>query len=574
MRDAPTTENLGRGDWNPFEHGRVVAGSAIILFIVVFWAALGRWPLSGATIEWVAGGILVSVVGLGIGTLATGAWIELKDDERSPFGRGYLAFTLVTLALLTGVQALFFWWLFDSQAGGSSRWIFWAFLASATASGAGGWHFVAPRRTALAKWVRTQDRWPRRSPDGGSLGRAFVPLAILTGMALGISAALGYVGGSAWAENSDVPQAPGMPAYSAGIQGSYVALGDSYSAGEGLRPFADGTNTPADDCHRAAGTAGDPSAGRNPAYPTLLESWLPAPDRRGFLFHACSGALIHEVLNPTNRDTLRIGAQYTGGRDPGVGLVTLTIGGNDASFAKIVQACLLSDQCMTATFPPAGSPGTPGNRVSPGPLLTTWAPQTIAEIGSQDFTLFGALRRDFPNARIIVLGYPDLFPADAAPGFPFFPPLCSALLNRFNVAQRDDLRKLQDELTNRTYEEAVAAGVEFLSPDASWGDHVPCGRQRQYTNSVKPFFSFPNPVDTGSFHPNAAGQRVYATLLACYLDQYPAPGRGAAGAPDPYSQGHPHHITIPAAGLVSPSALGLVDPPGEKTAPGGGFANC
>jgi lysophospholipase L1-like esterase len=364
-----------------------------------------------------------------------------------------------------------------------------------------------------------------------------------------------------------------MPAYSANIQGSYVALGDSYSAGEGLRPFVPGTDTPTDDCHRADDKAGDPATGRNPAYATLLESWLPAADRGTFTFHACSGALVNEVLNATDRDFLRIPAQYAGGRDPSVGLVTLTIGGNDAIFSKVVQACLLSDQCMTSTFPPFGIPVAHGSTVKPGPLYATWAPQTIEEIGRHDFTLFTALRADFPNARVIVIGYPYLFPTDAAPRDPFSSPLCSALLTRFNIPQRMQLKKLQDDLNDRTYEEAVAAGVEFVSPDAIWDQHVPCGKQPQYTNSVKPIFSFSTVIDGGSFHPNAAGQRVYAALLACYLDHYPGPRPNAA--PDPYRPGHPHSITIPPVSLTPHEDLGLVDPPGQASVPGRGkFSNC
>ena len=113
--------NRVQKEWRPVWHGGVIALVSVFFFFVVFWVAMGRRPLSGATAEWAAGFIVVSVVGLGTGTLATGAWIEVKDRQRSPFGRLYLAFILAALMLLFVVLGLFFWWLFDAQAGGTSR---------------------------------------------------------------------------------------------------------------------------------------------------------------------------------------------------------------------------------------------------------------------------------------------------------------------------------------------------------------------------------------------------------------------------------------------------------------------
>ena len=51
--------------------------------------------------------------------------------------------------------------------------------------------------------------------------------------------------------------------------------------------------------------------------------------------------------------------------------------------------------------------------------------------------VFRTLRRDFPNARIVVIGYPYLFPSQSDPGFPFFPPECASILNRLSTQERD-----------------------------------------------------------------------------------------------------------------------------------------
>jgi len=125
------------------------------------------------------------------------------------------------------------------------------------------------------------------------------------------------------------------------------------------------------------------------------------------------------------------------------------------------------------------------------------------------------------------------------------------------------MQTLQDEFNDRIYEEAIAAVIEYVSPDAIWDDHEPCGSKGQYTNSVKPYLNFPNPINGGSFHPNAAGQQTLAALLACYLDEYHNP-------PDPFDRGAARTITIPAADLAQPSKLNLALPPGQKEVPGAG----
>lgn len=93
-----------------------------------------------------------------------------------------------------------------------------------------------------------------------------------------------------------------------------------------------------------------------------------------------------------------------------------------------------------------------------------------------------------------------------------------------------------------------------------WDGHEPCGAGGQYTNSVKPYLNFPNPVNGGSFHPNAAGQQTLASLVACYLDANPRP-------PDPYTAGAPPIRTLPAR-LMTPAQLHLVPAPGLDSVPG------
>ncbi len=528
-----------------------LALAAVVLFCVVFWAALGKSPLSGTKVTAVLGFAFVIFTNISLGALASGAVIEYRHPDWSRLRGADHVFMYVALTSLLVVDAGVAWWLFSSDPGGLTRWLFLIFALAAVAAGAWWAWPTAPlpfRRHATggrSRWAL----WPQHDIDApdDETWHLFTPLTVLLGAALGVAVAVGYLGISAWHENKVVPAGHPMPEAVAGIQGSYVALGDSYSAGEGLLPFAPGTALT--QCDRSVSYA----------YPYLLSRQLHVSPP-SFTFNACSGALVGEILKPIHRSGVLVPAQVGGAIQPSVGLVTLTIGGNNAIFSKVVLTCMVSGNCLGTAFPPPGTSEATAKHVPPGKLLTEWGPATIQEIGDEDATVFRTLRRDFPHARIVVIGYPYLFPSQSDPGFPFFPPECASILNRLSIRERTGIRTLQDQLNDRTYEEAVAAGIEFVSPVAIWDGHEPCGASGQYTNSVKPYLNFPNPVNGGSFHPNAGGQQTLAALMACYLDQYQQP-------PDPFAPGAPHIHAVPLQ-LASPSQLHMVPAPGLESVPG------
>lgn len=537
-------------EWS-LRHFIWLALAAVVLFCVVFWAALGKSPLSGTKVTAVLGFAFVIFTNVSLGALASGAVIEYRHPDWSRLRGADHVFMYVALTLLLVVDAGFAWWLFSSDPGGLTRWLFLIVALAAVAAGA-WWAWPAvllpSRRHATggrSRWAL----WPQHDIDApdDETWHLFTPLTVLLGAALGVAVAVGYLGISAWHENKVVPAGHPMPDAVASVQGSYVALGDSYSAGEGLLPFAPGTALT--QCDRSVSYA----------YPYLLSRQLHVSPS-SFTFNACSGALVGEILKPTHRSGGLVPAQVGGAIQPSVGLVTLTIGGNNAIFSKVVLTCMVSGNCLGTAFPPPGTSEATARHVPPGKLLTEWGPATIQEIGDEDAAVFRTLRRDFPNARIVVIGYPYLFPSQSDPGFPFFPPECASILNRLSIRERTGIRTLQNQLNDRAYEEAVAAGIEFVSPVAIWDGHEPCGASGQYTNSVKPYLNFPNPVNGGSFHPNAAGQQTLAALMACYLDQYQQP-------PDPFAPGAPHIHTVPLP-LVSPSQLHMLPAPGLESVPG------
>jgi hypothetical protein len=523
-----------------------------VLFVVIFWAALGQAPLAGTTVVGVLGLIAAFLANICVGALASGSYVEIRHSDWTRLHGVDHVFLYGSLGLVTVADGFVGWWLFTSDSG-TGRWLFLT-VALAGLVGGAWWAWPAVTHRGLCRGIAGHPRWslwPHHPGQQYHMWRCFTPLSGLVGAALGVVIAVGYLGISAWYENSISAAAHPLPTALTDIHGGYVALGDSYSAGEGLPPFADDTQLTA--CDRSV----------NYAYPLLLDRLLHATEpRASFSFTACSGALISGILHPTRRAEL-VPPQISRAVERSVKLVTLTIGGNNAIFSQVVAACVTSGNCLQEIFPPPGVQEATARPVPRGPMMTKWAPATIEEIGQEDAGLFATLKGDFPNARIVVVGYPYLFPKTPAPGFPFFPPMCASILNRLSMTERAGIRSLQDDFNNRIYEEAVAAHIEFVSPVAIWDGHEPCGASGQLTNAIKPYLNFPNPINGGSFHPNQAGQQTIAALLACYLDSHPQP-------PDPYAAGAPRHLAIPAGRLVDPPQLGLVQPPGLTSVPGAG----
>jgi hypothetical protein len=102
----------------------------------------------------------------------------------------------------------------------------------------------------------------------------------------------------------------------------YVAMGDSFSSGEGNEPFEAWTDaSEVNGCHRSS-----------QAYPRLLQNDL---ELGPIAFVACSGATTDNVLNgqwnePPQVDALSADTE----------VVTITIGGNNVAFADYVLGCM------------------------------------------------------------------------------------------------------------------------------------------------------------------------------------------------------------------------------------------
>ena len=341
------------------------------------------------------------------------------------------------------------------------------------------------------------------------------------GLALGATMLVGTVAATAWWRNNDPVVGP--PLYNLreipAIDGEYVALGDSYSAGEGLQPFNAFTESDTahlgNGCHRS-----------NEAYSQLLRFEGPTPAQR---FVACSGAVASDVFNQftvsdKEGNSIVVPPQVAPGEHPEVGLVTITIGGNDVVFSSVVTHCFLRTDCIATDFEPPDANPARGIMPPAAAPLGEWARAAIGQVKAKMDVLYPKLEHDFPNARVVVIGYPYLFP-DRPPPFWNLTD-CQTILRRFTEGERNAVRDLQDDLNQVLHDSAAAANIEFISPAAGWKDHEPCGHsEEQYTNSIKPFIISSTagftPGDGGTFHPNKAGQRELARQLTCYLVAHP-----------------------------------------------------
>ncbi|MBV9095543.1 MAG: SGNH/GDSL hydrolase family protein [Streptosporangiaceae bacterium] len=222
---------------------------------------------------------------------------------------------------------------------------------------------------------------------------------------------------------------------------NYVALGDSYSSGLGA-----GNDIAASGrCSRSSD-----------AYP---EQWATAHSPASFASAACAGATTSDVLA---RQIAALSRRTT--------LVSITIGGNDAGFAAVMEACVLlpTGACLGAVSAAEA-------------FIASQLP------GRLDATL-RAIRTAAPDARVIVLGYPHLYDLAASAG-------CIGL----STADRAALNTGADDLDAALAAAAAANGDTFADVRGQFAGHEICD-SGSWLHSVDIL------ALSSSYHPTAAGQ--------------------------------------------------------------------
>ena len=250
--------------------------------------------------------------------------------------------------------------------------------------------------------------------------------------------------------------------------GTYVAMGDSFTAGPGVLNqqldqigcFRSDQNYP----HLVARARG--SALRDPSCSGAEASDLTAPQP------VLGGA------NPPQLDSL----------DAGVATISVQIGGNDIGFTEILSRCAailpLGAPCRTAFV--AGGTDELSRRIA------ATAPKVAAALAEA--------RRRSPQARIFVLGYPAILPDVGLGCWPSLP-----------VAPDDVpyLRDKQKELNAMLATRATAAGATYVDVYTPSIGHDAC--QVPGVRWVEPLVPL---SPAAPVHPNSLGMHGMAAALA------------------------------------------------------------
>jgi len=230
---------------------------------------------------------------------------------------------------------------------------------------------------------------------------------------------------------------------------NYVALGDSYSSGVGAGDYLDSSG----DCDRSPN-----------AYSAL---WADADAPSSYTSVACSGATTADVLN-SQVPALRSSTT----------LVSITVGGNDENFSGVMTDCNFggTDTCVSEVrAAEADARGT-----LPGKLDT----------------LFDAISAAAPDARVVVLGYPDFYDLNSS---------CTVGLSDQSHQVIDEGIDVLDGVLSAA---ASRHGFVFADVRGAFAGHEICDSNR-WLHSV-------NFLDlTESYHPTADGQaKAYYPVFA------------------------------------------------------------
>lgn len=304
--------------------------------------------------------------------------------------------------------------------------------------------------------------------------------------------------------------AAGAQVDAAAATASYVALGDSFSSGEGVPPFLAGTNTASNQCHRSTR-----------AYPAVIAGQVGVPPRTQSRSWACSGATIGSLYQRQWNESSQLSHL-----SPSTTLVTVGISGNDVGYSPVLLYCLVHVHCN----------GYQESRVA----------AATAIVAGQLQILLSDIRALAPNARILVVGYPRLLPPNPRhscyPGF-----------GRLDIGEQRWANRAVARL-DRVIAAAVASQADprmrFVDVYEAFAGHEMCGGggAMRGINLINPVYSA---------HPTALGQRLVAIRVLAAAQALPAASteRSKAG-PSVSSADTPPSTpstTVPATTTTTPS---------------------
>ncbi len=403
-------------------------------------------------------------------------------------------------------------------------------------------------------------------------------------MVIGAVTASLLLAGGAGAAFAD-PAEPGAGAGAAADSGtagkSYVALGDSYSAGFGLTPYSE---LPASGCFQA-----------DQNYPHLVAEslGLDLDDR------TCSGAVTANIRDTEQTTITGAGTApvQSASLSADTDVVTVTIGGNDLGFSTVAQTCIAESANGPLVLDVLGAnlanckefyaPVVDGIEVD---RLKYQLDTTVAPALDETFAL---IREKAPNAKIFVIGYPAITPDLAnypeagcyssplgTGSNPFEPPFPE---NAFPFTETDTfyLHGTEARLDAAIGAAATAHGATYISTLPLTQGNTACAPAGEafingITLNTTGGTPTPDPglfVTLGALHPNTAGVAFLAEQVSqAVSDAFAGDGDGdpeptATPTPTPATEGTRTATPAPAPGDSAGSGKPGLAATGSEAAP-------
>lgn len=279
--------------------------------------------------------------------------------------------------------------------------------------------------------------------------------------------------------------------------GDYVALGDSYAAGQEI-----------------GGAAGTYPACKQSVknYPRVAAAriGLDLVDR------SCSKATLPDLFGPQGDVPPQAEALSASTR-----VVTLTMGGNDLGFAPVLTSCL----AVSATGPLFSGGSSCREKYTVGGV-DTLSKKVVDAVAPALRDAVARIKATAPAARVVVVGYPTLMP-DAAhtPAGGCFAPLSSTHASfPFITTDLDYIHGVQTTLDQQSRSAVEKAGAEYVSLMAATTDHSSCSADPYIEQLHLSGFT----ASPASMHPNEKGLAVIGGIVSDVLAA-PKEFRGVTG---------------------------------------------
>jgi lysophospholipase L1-like esterase len=264
----------------------------------------------------------------------------------------------------------------------------------------------------------------------------------------------------------------------------YIALGDSYAAGDGIPTQIDSPSG----CERSSHS-----------YPALVAGRL-GLDASHYRDASCSSAKIADLTAPQSTGSATDPPQLSA-LSGGTTLVTISIGGNDLDFSGILTRCVELD--APGVLVAKAFHGTDDRAPCRTSYTSNGTDEIRQKIQAASVALAAALLRVHdraPRARVLVVGYPDLLPVSGGGA-------CALVLG-ITAGDVEYLNSEELQLNRMLKSQATVAGDGYVDTYTSSTGHDACAAP-----SVRWIEPLLPAAPAAPMHPNAAGQQGIADAV-------------------------------------------------------------